>query len=71
MTQNASSMQDQRVQSLAARAEQDRREEENELKTRQRMGKEAANAGFFNQQRELGLSEALARRGGQGLQRDI
>ena len=69
MSASADDLQSQRNKSLAARAEAEKREEERDLRMRAKYGKEAAHASFFKQQSELGLSEALSRRGGQGLQR--
>ena len=70
MTASAHSLQSSRDHSLATRAEQDRREAEKEERMRSKYGKDVANAGFFNSQREMGLGESLSRRGGKGLQRD-
>lgn len=71
MTSSANDLYSQRTKSLAARAEEEKREAERDAKMRQRYGKEEAAAGFFKQQSELNLGEAMSRRGGQGLQRAI
>jgi hypothetical protein len=71
MTSSANDLYDQRTKSLAARAEEEKREAERDAIMRKRYGKEEAAAGFFKQQSELNLGEAMSRRGGQGLQRAI
>ena len=70
MTASAHSLQSSRDQSLGQRAEEDRKEAEKEERMRTKYGKDVANAGFFNSQREMGLGESLSRRGGKGLQRE-
>lgn len=71
MSASADELYSSRSKSLAARAEEERRERESDEKMRQKYGKEQANANFFSQQSQLGLGEALQRRGGKGLLKDI
>jgi len=71
MTQSADQLYQQRTQSLAQRAEEERRQQEEDAKLRAKYGTEEASAGFFKQHAAMGLSESLSRRAGKGLQRDI
>lgn len=71
MSASADELYSSRSKSLAARAEEERREQESDEKMRQKYGKEQASANFFSQQSQLGLGEALQRRGGKGLLKDI
>nr|ODO01042.1 hypothetical protein L204_01767 [Cryptococcus depauperatus CBS 7855] len=71
MSASANELYSQRSKTVAARVEEERKELEREERMRAKFGKEHANAGFFKQQSELGLSEALQRRGGKGLLKDI
>lgn len=71
MSASADELYSSRSKSLAARAEEERREQEKDEKMRQKYGKEQASANFFSQQSQLGLGEALQRRGGKGLLKDI
>ncbi|OXH33792.1 pre-mRNA-splicing factor CWC25 [Cryptococcus neoformans] len=71
MSASADELYSSRSKSLAARAEEERREQQRDEKMRQKYGKEQASANFFSQQSQLGLGEALQRRGGKGLLKDI
>ena len=71
MTASAAALYSERGKTLAQRAEEEKREQEQDERMRVKYGREGANAGFFKQQGELGLGEALQRRAGKGLQRDI
>lgn len=64
-------MQQQRTQTLAQRAEQEKLEDEREERMRKKWGKDDVKAGFYGHKTEMGLSDVLARRAGQGLQRNI
>lgn len=64
-------MDHQRTKSLAQRAIEDQREKERDDKMRQKYGKEDVKGVFFAQKSEMGLSDMISRRAGQGLQRNI
>jgi hypothetical protein len=69
MQSSASELLDSRNKSLAQRAEKEKMEEERDARMRAKYGQEEVKGAFFKQQTEMGLSEALGRRGGKGLQR--
>ena len=71
MSSTADELYAERSKTLAQRAEEQKREEEKDLALRKKFGKETVSAGFYNQSGVSGLGEALGRRGGKGLQRDI
>jgi hypothetical protein len=69
MSASATEMYSNREKTLAQRAEEERKEREKDELHRKKFGKEAAHAGFFKQQGEMGLGESLQRRAGKGLQK--
>ncbi|KAI9631946.1 localization spliceosome protein [Dioszegia hungarica] len=71
MSASAHEMDNQRTKSLAQRAVEDQREKERDDKMRQKYGKEDVKGVFFAQKSEMGLSDMISRRAGQGLQRNI
>lgn len=71
MSASAHEMDSQRTKSLAQRAEEERLEKEKDDRMRKKYGKEDVKGVFFAQKGEMGLSEMISRRAGQGLQRNI
>jgi hypothetical protein len=69
MSASATEMYSNREKTIAQRAEEERKEREKDELHRKKFGKEAAHAGFFKQQGEMGLGESLQRRAGKGLQK--
>jgi hypothetical protein len=71
MSSTADQLYAERSKTLAQRAEEQKRDEEKDMALRKKFGKETVSAGFYNQSGVADLGEALGRRGGKGLQRDI
>lgn len=71
MSASAHEMDTQRTKSLAQRAIDDQKEQEKDDRMRQKYGKEDVKGAFFAQKAEMGLSDMISRRAGQGLQRNI
>jgi hypothetical protein len=71
MSASAHEMDTQRTKSLAQRAVDEQREKEKDERMRTKYGKEDVKGVFFAQKAEMGLSDMISRRAGQGLQRNM
>jgi hypothetical protein len=71
MSASAHEMDSQRTKSLAARAIEEQKEKEQDDRMRSKDGKEDVKGVFFAQKAEMGLSDMISRRAGQGLQRNM
>jgi hypothetical protein len=71
MSASANELYEQRTKTLAQRAEEERKDNEREARMRKKYGNDDVKGSFYSQKAEMGLGEALQRRAGQGLQRDI
>ena len=71
MSSSANDFYDQRNKSLSQRAEIDRLEAEKDARMRKKYGTEDVNGHFFRENTGMNLGEALSRRAGKGLLKDI